>query len=411
MSQLFEESIFISIGHVDFQIPRELFSDPGNSPNYFSLGFGLFFSSPAEIFPGLDRDGLLRPPSIMPPSVPNRSAKTFRDILHLLRGYPLDIRSEAHRAELLRDCKYFHLKGLEQKIIRHDISYNLTRKRHEITLRLEDIRQSGISVIGDLPPSLNSPQEPTTPSTTTSTTFPSTPFQPLPNLVGFVNYARPFVDTQPYELLLEIGSSETRLHLSLSRAEFFGDSKTRMSRFLEVVATKLNLPTSQPLGLLMKKGGVNSQPASPGKSGVSEDLVKIVIDSETYVTLDGKEWRGAAGQPVADLEDDQVGLEIATPSVAEFGDDWLSEQLPPLKKRKGGDGGAVALSQTNTANGGVPGTKEGEEWIIKTGLWRLKVQNSKSSGRGGVECLLIAIKLDAIAGEWGRNKRRGFLAG
>src|SRR4051812_29548692 len=62
MSQLYEESIFISIGQREFRIPRELFSDPGNNPNYFSLGFAVFFSTPKELFPGLSRDGLLRPP-------------------------------------------------------------------------------------------------------------------------------------------------------------------------------------------------------------------------------------------------------------------------------------------------------------------------------------------------------------
>ena len=119
----------------------------------------MFFSTPTEVFPGLNREGLLRPPSIMPPSVPNRSADTFAQLLHLLRGYPLHIRDEDHRAELLRDCRYFHLKGLEQKLLRHSISFNLCRKREEITLRLEDVRQSGISIAGDpsaSPPPLSS---------------------------------------------------------------------------------------------------------------------------------------------------------------------------------------------------------------------------------------------------------------
>jgi len=252
MSQLYEESIFIRIGHRDFQIPRELFSDPGNSPNYFSLGFAVFFSTPTEVFPGLDREGLLRPPSIMPPSVPNRSADTFAELLHLLRGYPLNVRNEEHRAELLKDCRYFHFKGLEQRIIRHDISFNLARRRKEIIIRLEDVRQSGISVLpetADTPPPDHAPPAP---------------------LLAWVNYARPFVDSSPAELVLEIGDECTRLHFPAQgstapvRAEFFGDGKSRVSRLFEVIATKLNLPTSQPLGLLMKKGGASSQPPSPG---------------------------------------------------------------------------------------------------------------------------------------------------
>jgi hypothetical protein len=113
ISQLYEESIFISIGHREFQIPREILTDPGNSPNYFSLGFTFFFARPNEdLFPGLDREGLIRPPSILPPSVPHRSAEVFDDLLRLLRGYPVDVRDETHRQALLRDARYFHFKGL-----------------------------------------------------------------------------------------------------------------------------------------------------------------------------------------------------------------------------------------------------------------------------------------------------------
>jgi hypothetical protein len=361
ISQLYEESIFILIGNVPFQIPRELFSDPGNSPNYFSLGFAVFFSSPTEVFPGLDREGLLRPPSIIPPSVPNRSAATFSELLHLLRGYPLHIKNEDHRAELLRDCRYFHLKGLEQKLIRHEISFNLKRNRHEIVLRVEDVRQSGISIVGD--PTMSTP--PPEPQNTTQP-------PPRPTLVGYVNYARPFVDDRAYELVLEIGSEETKLHLSSMRCEFFGDSKTRISRLFEVIATKLNLPTSQPLGLLMKKGGASSQPASPGNTPISDDWVRCVLGDESWVRLDGKESRKHL-----DGEDDEAS--------------------EPQRKRRRTDGA-----------GGEEKEKEKETWIIKTGQWRLRVQNAKN-GKGGVECVLVAVKLDAVSGELGRNAQKGFL--
>jgi hypothetical protein len=353
MSQLYEESIFISIGHRDFQIPRDLFSDPGNTPNYFSLGFAVFFTSPPELFPGLNREGLLRPPSILPPAVPNRSADTFEQILDLLRGYPVHIRNDEHREELLRDCRYFHLKGLEQKLIRHEISFNLSRQKDEIVLRLEDIRQSGISVVPS-PESFN-------------------------GLLGWVNYARPFVDDKAYELVLEIGGECSRLHLHSMRAEFSGDGKTRISRFFEVVATKLNLPTTQPLGLLMKSGGASSAPASPGNTPISEDQVKVVIDSDAWVQLDGKEWK---------REKDEIeGSSVAeSPASSATGH-------PPIKKRK------FELV-----------TGEDESWIIKTGQWRLRVQQALGVKRG-VECVLVAVKLDAISGEAARNARRKFLSG
>ncbi|TGO89238.1 hypothetical protein BPOR_0118g00010 [Botrytis porri] len=277
ISQLYEENIFITVGDREFQIPRELFSDPGNSPNYFSLSFTIFFSSPTEVFPGLSREGLLRPPSILPPSVPNRSSKTFSEILHLLRGYPLEIRSPEHRAELLRDCRYFHLKGLEQKLIPHSISYNLLRKKSEITIRLVDIRQSGLSILTNISPSTAPATEPLT----------SPPPPPTPS-VGYVHYQRPFADSSPSELILEIGDSATLLHWDTMRLEFFGETKIRMGRLLEVVATKLNLPGKQPLGLLMKNGGASSEPASPGKSGLSEEMVRVVIGEDCGVVCDGK---------------------------------------------------------------------------------------------------------------------------
>lgn len=374
ISQLYEESIFISIGHRDFQIPRDIFSDPGNSPNYFSLGFGVFFSTPSEVFPGLSRDGLLRPPSIQPPSVPNRSADTFDELLQLLRGYPIQIKSEAHRAELLRDCRYFHLKGLEQKLIRHSISFNLLRGREEITLRLEDVRQSGISVVGDTNSSMDE----------------------TPGVQGgftrWVNYARPFVDDKPRNLILEIGNECTRVHLQTMRAEFFGDGKMRITKLFEVIATKLNLPTTQPLGLLMATGGASSAPASPGNTPISEDQVRILLDQDSYVCLDGRELKAA-------FSSDGDGQENLGSTAESPGSSVMSGQ-PPQKKRRG-EGGALGVSLES----GVPGE---EDWVVKTGQWRLKVQNGRN-GKGRFECVLVAVKLDAISSELGRNAQRSFL--
>ncbi|TGO44654.1 hypothetical protein BCON_0481g00040 [Botryotinia convoluta] len=388
ISQLYEESIFITVGDREFQIPRELFSDPGNSPNYFSLSFTISFSSPTEAFPGLNREGLLRPPSILPPSVPNCSSKTFSEILHLLRGYPLEIRSPEHRAELLRDCRYFHLKGLEQKLIPHSISYNLLRNKSEITIRLADIRQSGLSILTNISPSTAPSNEPLTSS------------NPLPTpSVGYVHYQRPFADSSPFELILEIGGSATLLHWDTMRLEFFGETKIRMGRLLEVVATKLNLPVKQPLGLLMKNGGASSEPASPGKSGLSEEMVRVVIGEDCGVVCDGK----------------VVDLNGATDENSSIGGQGSG------KKRRIGDG--IAL----TANMNVgPGAMKDESWIVKSGQWRLRVQNhgvgvqgarmgvgvggqALANGKAEWECVLVAVRLDAVSGERGRNLSRGFL--
>ncbi|KAI1372307.1 hypothetical protein F4677DRAFT_433010 [Hypoxylon crocopeplum] len=372
MSQLYEESIFISIGHREFQIPRDIFTGPGNSPNFFSLGFGVFFSSRDEIFPGLERENLIRPPSIMPPSVPNRSADTFYELLHLLRGYPVHIRDEEHRASLLRDCRYFNFKGIEQKLIPHHINYNLARRRYEITLRLEDILKSGISIATDV----------------------MTPTGSGEAVSGWVNYMRPYEDDKHHELILEIGSENTKLHLNIMRAEFFGQVKIRVARLFEVIATKLNLPpTTQPLGLLMASGGAGSQPATPGNTPLSEDLVRVIIDPETHIVLDGKTYNNYT-------EGEEVTVAMSTTSSMGHGggqDSPLSSiggYFGPSRKRR-----RIDLSSHTS-----------DEWIVRTGQWRLRIQGSRN-GKSAIECVLVAVKIDAYSNEQARNAQRGFLKG
>ena len=326
ISQLYEESIFISIGHREFQIPREIFKDPGNSPNYFSLGFAAFFSRPDDLFPGLEREGLIRPPSILPPSVPKRSADTFAELLHFLRGYPIHIRDETHRQELLSDARYFHFKGLEQRLIPHSLSYNQATRRDEIVLRLENIQKSGISVF-------------------VSNTDP---------LAGYVQYARPYLEDKPAELVLEIGGETTKLHFSGgdAKAEFFRDTKARVAKLFELVSSKLSsFQTSQSTGL--------------GNSLLTDDYVRVLLEPESAIILDGKDY------------------------LEEFIKSETSGSDYPRKRKR------------------VDGDSDNEEWVVKTGQWRLRIQYAPNSR--GVECVLVAAKLDAMSSQLSRNMSRGFL--
>lgn len=387
----------------------------------------------------------------------------------MLRGYPVNIRDEGHRQELLRDCRYFNFKGLEQRLIPHDKGFNQARGREEIVLRLRDILKSGISVVNE--PVVGDP------------------------LAGWVNYARPYVDDKPMELVLEIGEEGTRLHFGGPggkevRAEFFKDIKARVAKLFEVVATKLNLPSStQPLGLLMAKGGRSSEPPTPGNTPLSEDLVRVILDPEADITLDGQPW-----MPTQESEEDEMGSDLtsypsqsAMPAAGAGAGSTFNTPgatgttgIPALPSISGSllsasgstpssAGGPLAAAESPTISnfGGTPyhpftpnqaqaqqtpqsqpqqqqqqqtenprkrrrldshpspygvaitpaSHLGGEEWIIKTGQWRLRIQSVKNQNqnpnpaKASVECCLVAVKVDAVSAERRRNERRGFLGG
>ncbi|KAL1642971.1 hypothetical protein SLS58_005213 [Diplodia intermedia] len=371
--QLFKSEIFIQIGGRDFQIPRDLFSSPGDSPNFFSLGFAHFFTTPQEVFPGLDRQTLLRPPSILPPSVPNRSSQTFEDLLRLLQGYPLHIRDEGHRADLIRDARYFHFKGLEQRLLPCEITYNLARERSEIVMRLEDIRQSGISF---------SPETESFSGADSISSAAATPAAGPPPSVGgstragWVTYARPYADDSASELILELSGESARIDVQSMRATFYGNTKARISSLFQVIASKMGLPATQPLGLMMLQtgGGVAAQPASPANSGVSGDRVKIAIGSDCSIDLDGV-------RVLADKRDRDTG-----------------QFLDPQSS-------LILRLRTPSADDETP-----LDWVVARSHWRLRVQPRRFDGEPRVEVVMHAVKLDAYAGETARNARRGFLA-
>ncbi|KAF1364519.1 hypothetical protein EJ07DRAFT_172541 [Lizonia empirigonia] len=346
--QLFKSDIFVSIGGTPFRIPRSTFSAPGDSPNYFSLGFAQWFTTPMEAFPGLDRAALLRPPSILPPSVPNKSGEIFSELMKLLQGYDIEIRSEVHRSQLLKDARYFHLKGLEQRLIPCEISHNLKRNRSEILIRLEDIRQSGISFSPDTPPQL--PNADTTP----------TP--------GHITYARPYTDdaTASHTLILETSTPESTTfhlpapsppgspHTSLTaHATFHADTQRRITALLSVIASKLGLPPPPP-----STTPTSADPSPSSTSSSSSSTVAIRLDPTTALTLDGA----------------RIELPLPLP-------------LPP----------------THAA---TP-----PPWIVRRAQWRVRVEAMPEGKGAGMQVVFCAVKVDAFTREEVRNGERRFLGG
>jgi hypothetical protein len=378
--QLFSTDIFIRIGGTPFQIPHDLFSSPGDSPNYFSLGFAQFFSTPSEVFPGLDRSSLLRPPSISPPSAPNRSGETFAELIRILQGYTVKIRNDEHRSQLLRDARYFHLKGLEQRLIPCEISFNLKRHHSEILLRLEDIRQSGVSFTPDKHNSDTDTSSSTLGGSPAAAPSPAPSFTSTPTAkFGFVSYARPYTTdhSATHILILETSAQEScTLYLPATpspncRATFHNATLARITSLFSVIASKMGLPATQPLGLMyLQTGqGVAAQPVSPANSGVSERRVRVRLESDCAIELDGR---------AADFcsDDDAVGIRVDG-------------------KWAWGCGKEERVGET--------------EWVVKRAQWRLRVEAVEFEGERRMQVVLYGVKIEAFSVERRRNVERAFL--
>lgn len=395
--QLFKSEIFIQIGDKNFQIPRDIFSGPGDSPNFFSLGFAHFFTTPSEVFPGLDQTTLLRPPSILPPSVQNRSGEVFQDLIRLLQGYPVHVRDESHRADLLRDARYFHLKGLEQRLLPHVISFNLLRNTSEIVIRLEDIRQSGISFKPDNESAAtSSPSKDGQSDNPTPSSVPSPGGASGPNGLGYISYARPFTDDQIHVLILEIGTPEsTRLHFlpgptpsTLSiRATFVNQTLARVSSLFQVIASKLGLPATQPLGLMLLQsgGGVAAQPFSPANSGISDEKVKVFVGKDAYITLDGEELLVAEGMSTGD--DPDASPRLLRRHVTSNGIEAREDHIVDAVDVSGGSG---------------------DSWVVCKAHWRLRVALNETTRK--IEVIMDAVRIEALSAERARNASRKFLS-
>ncbi|KAL4788924.1 hypothetical protein BDV19DRAFT_44398 [Aspergillus venezuelensis] len=385
MSQLFESQIFIQIGDRHFQISRDIFSAPGDSPNFFSLGFGAFFASPQEVFPGLDRRELLRPPAIIPPVVTHRSGDIFAQLIHLLRGYPLDIETEAQRAALLRDCRYFHLRGLEQKIIPHHISFNPISRRSEITIRLEDVRRSGIHV--DQRQDSNG----TPPGSGTGAGL-------------TVKYARPFVDDSPHDLVLEIGDESTLLDLRTMRPTFLNSTKSRIASLLQIIIDK-------------KDGASASQTPTPPAGGASalEPLVCVYIGEGTDLTVDGEQQAAPNIRNILESVPDANGPQPQTKRRRVEGPEpdlqtqSLSTSASPAPHYTST---SIAASTPGAASGSYsrpapPATPGSNTWVVRSGQWR--VSTVPRANDSGVQFVMVGVKLDVYTRQRERNRKRAFL--
>jgi hypothetical protein len=203
--------------------------------------------------------------------VPNRDAEVFADLLRLLKGYEVEIRSDEHRQNLLRDARYFNFRGVEQRLIRHRISYNSRKEMEEIEIRIEDVRQNGISIVADKDAAQEGGEG-----------------------RGIVFYARPYADDEPRGLVLEIGDAhgaEVLLDVG-GRIGGVGFEKQTAARMRRLA------------GIVNEKNGMGGLAAREDQMVVRTAFgLRCEIGGEADVVIDGKRWKRGC-------EDGETAMEV-----------------------------------------------------------------------------------------------------
>lgn len=263
----------------------------------------------------------------------------------MLRGYPLEIKSEEHRAALLRDCRYFHLRGLEQMLIPHHISFDAIDQKSQIVLHLEDVRQSGIEI---RPSMADTPTE----------------FERQTNIrlkAWEATYTRPFTDTHPHELIVQTGAHEAMIDHGTFRVRFYGAAHDKITSLLQLMVTKMNPPPNTPSALISNY----------------RDFRVHVDDADLTVN----------GQRIDNVDRfcDEAG-DLRDSSPARPAD---RSDPPPSKRRR----------MAQELNGD-------RDWYVRTGQWTLGVA---STDAGMVDVIIAGMKLDVYTGLNDRNRTRRFL--
>jgi hypothetical protein len=124
-----------------------------------TIGFGSAMGSPFpddKMFPQLNMDNFdadkhLRPPYMIPPKLA-RSSKNFEDILNCIllfwmvlmvdmQGYEMDIKSDIHRRNLIKDSRFYNLRHLTESLVPAKTYHNPFRgNAAEILLSINDFR-------------------------------------------------------------------------------------------------------------------------------------------------------------------------------------------------------------------------------------------------------------------------------
>ena len=84
--------------------------------------------------------------------------------------------------------------------------------------------------------------------------------------------------------------------------------------------------------------------------------------------------------------------------------------IPLSSSSASGEAAVKKRKFSSTLDSGADGEEE-HYWLIKRAQWRIEIQQQTGSEGDVAEVMLCAVKIDAVSGDRGRNRARGFLVG
>lgn len=337
------------IGNRSFKIPRNIFSNPGDTPNFFTLGFGSFFGAPGDSDKART---FIRPPPIAPPTVPNRSSDLFSDLLAVLQGGSVIVRDDEHRRLLLKECQYYRFRNLEQRLIEHRIAVNRERQTKEITINLENIKVEQL-VLRQLKQ------------------------QGAPMSVF---YRRPFVDTEDCELVMQVSGDEQAVLIKHAAPSTPGNGSGTGAgapppQWEVVFYDKARDKFNKAVSFLMEKFGFCM---GTGMHGYPVNMESAAL------SVNGRDW---------DLVGEQQAAAAAA-AAASAGDTGGDEGGSATKRRK--------LSATATN----PALQGSLKLVCQRSQWR--IVKSQVEGQNNMLTLQL-LTAECVSGARYKNKTRTFL--
>lgn len=197
------EYYFMNIGGTHFKFSKILFERPGDSPNYFNLLLDSMLMDLENIF---TEKKLLRPPSHFVPYV-TRSSILFQEILNLLADEDYVVPAHIPVKNLLKECRFYCLLNLQQRLIPHKITINPFCNREELTISLQHVKRSGIKTVAQSATDLEHCEIRDSDSDDSS----DSPCKKRKLSCidwNMVSYQRPYIDKNPRDLIFQFESGD-----------------------------------------------------------------------------------------------------------------------------------------------------------------------------------------------------------